>query len=112
MNGIVVGVDESPSSQAALQWAHSLGRLRRQPVTALMAWDYIGQRHADDNQPFDPQYSPEVAEQELRKLVERALGPDSGVAIQAVLDKAEPAMHAASTTADLVVVGARGIGGF
>src|SRR5690606_1004135 len=72
---------------------------------------YIAQRHADDKA-FDPQYSPDTAEAELAKLVERALGPDHGVTLEAVLDKVEPALHAASTTADLVVVGARGIGGF
>ncbi|HWL43513.1 MAG TPA: universal stress protein [Ilumatobacter sp.] len=111
MNGVVVGVDESTTAQDALRWAHAYGGLRQQPVTALMAWDYIGQRHADGT-PFDPKYSPEVADQELGKLVERALGPDSGVVRVATLDKPEAALQEASTTADLVVVGARGLGGF
>lgn len=112
MNGIVVGVDESPAAQDALRWASAYGRLRQQPVTALMAWDYIEQRHAEHDAPFNPRYSPEVAEQELRKLVELALGPESGVAVAAVLDKPETALQSASQTADLIVVGARGLGGF
>ncbi len=111
MNGIVVGVDESPSAQTALRWAHAYGQRRDQPVTAVMAWDYIAQHHAD-TKTFDPAYSPEMAEEELGKLVARAVGDDHGVTLQAVLDKVEPALHAASTTADLLVVGARGVGGF
>jgi nucleotide-binding universal stress UspA family protein len=112
VNGIVVGVDESSAAQQALRWASAYGRLRQQPVTALMAWDYIEQRHAERDAPFDPHYSPERAEQALHKIVERALGPDRGVATAAVLDKPEIALQAASQTADLLVVGARGLGGF
>lgn len=112
ITGVVVGVDASPAAQEALRWAHAYGATRRQPVTALMAWDYIGQLHAEPDAPFDPAYSPEVAEQELQKIVTAALGPDSGVAHRAVLDKPEALLQTASQTADLVVVGARGLGGF
>ena len=112
MNGIVVGVDESPAATAALQWAYSYGQTRRQPVTAVMAWDYIDKRHADAPSVFDARYSPEVAEQELHKIIDRALGPDSGVVAAPVLDKPEPGLLDASKDADLVVVGARGVGGF
>lgn len=112
MNAIVVGVDESQSAQTALQWAHAYGQIRQQPVTVLMAWDYISQRRAEGTKTFDPAYSAETAEHELAKIVERALGPDHGVQLSAVLDKPEPALLDASTSAELVVVGARGIGGF
>jgi nucleotide-binding universal stress UspA family protein len=112
VNGIVVGIDESSAAQDALRWACAYGRLRQQPVTALTAWDYIEQRHAERDAPFDPHYSPELAEQALHQIVERALGPDSDVATAAVLDKPEIALQSASQTADLLVVGARGLGGF
>src|SRR5690606_22793711 len=76
------------------------------------AWDYIGQLHAEEDAPFNPDYSPEVARQELEKIVTRALGPDSGVTCAPVLDRPEKALQSASQTADLLVVGARGLGGF
>lgn len=112
MNGIVVGVDESQSAQAALQWAHAYGQLCDLPVTALMAWDYMAQHRAEGPKSFDPAYSAETAAEELTKIVERALGPDHGVQLAPVLDKPEPALQQAGETADMIVLGARGVGGF
>jgi nucleotide-binding universal stress UspA family protein len=111
MNGVVVGVDESPAAQEALRWAWSYARLRQMPMRVVMAWDYIAQHHADKT-PFGAPYSPEIAHHELRELVDRALGPNNGVACEAVLEHPPAAILSASKSADLVVVGSRGQGGF
>jgi nucleotide-binding universal stress UspA family protein len=113
MKGIIVGVDESSYAQAALQWATRYGADRGEPVTAVMAWDYIAQRHVDPDARFDPEYSPEKAAQVLDELVARAVGPDAEIAKQTVCDRAGRALtEAAGDDASLIVVGARGMSGF
>lgn len=112
MTGTVVGLDESPGARLALRWAHAYGRLRRSPVTALMAWDYLDQHHLTEDVPFDPRYSADDAHAAVRALVDTALGPGHNVGVEAVLDHPATALVAASRSADLIVVGARGLGGF
>ena len=112
MKPVIVGVDESPAAQHALHWGAEYGRATGLPVIALMAWDYIDQRHLPEDHAFDAHYDHGAAMDVLHRLVERAIGPDSAVGCKAVLDKPVRALLEASTNADLVVVGARGLGGF
>lgn len=113
MKGILVGVDESTYAQAALHWAVDYGAERNLPVTALLAWDYIVQHHAEPNAPFDPAYGSEMATKVLDELVTRAVGRDKQVARVVVCDHAGHALiEAAGTDASLIVVGARGMSGF
>jgi nucleotide-binding universal stress UspA family protein len=112
VRGVLVAVDESPPSQHALRWAHQYAGRTGRAVTALMAWDYIGQHHLHDDDPFDPHYSAASARSVVEQLVERCLGASSGVACEVVLGKAGESIVDAGTEADLIVVGARGLGGF
>jgi nucleotide-binding universal stress UspA family protein len=112
MKRIVVGVDESSSAAHALRWAAEFAERSCRPITALMAWDYIGQRHVDSSEGFDPSYDEDVAIGVLTELVDRALGPGHSVECEVALDHAGPALVRAGESADLLVVGARGLGGF
>jgi nucleotide-binding universal stress UspA family protein len=112
MKPVIVGIDESPAAQQALRWGVEYGRARGLPVTAVMAWDYIGQRHLPEDPGFDAHYNPHAAMDVLQRLVERAIGPGSPVRCEAVLDKPARALLEASADAELLVVGARGLGGF
>ena len=39
MSGICVGIDGSPESRKALEWAHEEAVLRGMTVTAVLAWE-------------------------------------------------------------------------
>jgi len=112
MTGIVIGTDGSPSAAAALRWAAREGRLRGLPVTALMAWGYLDQQGE-----FDPHYGETAVRERLAAAVEATLGADAAdaagdVAQEVVCDLPARALLDASLGSDLVVVGARGLGGF
>ena len=109
---IVVGVDGSPSSKAALAWAIGQAKLTGAVVEAVTAWDY----------PATYGYAAPVVDVDWEGLAAQVLGdavsevaPDAvpaaisqrvseGNAAQVLLD--------ASAGADLLVVGSRGHGGF
>ena len=113
MDGIVVGIDESDHSQAALRWAAEHARIEAQPLTAVMAWAYLDQHGEKPGQAFDPAYSQETAERTVKALVARELGEGaSAVSCVAICDLPPAALRDASTGAELLVVGARGMGGF
>lgn len=113
MNGIVVGVDGSSGAANALKWAVQAGRRHQWPVTAVLTWSYLDQRHADPEAGFDPAYSDADARTALDAYLTAALGDEAaGVERMTVCDLAAPGLLGASKEADLVVVGARGLGGF
>jgi len=111
--GIVVGVDESEGAAAALRWAAREGQLRGEPVTAVMAWGYTEQHHVPRG-PFDPGYGEEDAGAALDAIVAVALGPRAAAAVErrALRGPAAPTLLGEADGADLLVVGARGLGGF
>lgn len=114
MPGIVIGVDGSDSAALALRWAAREADLHGWELTALLAWGYLTQYHVGPTDEFDPDYDEEQAEVALRSYVERALGPErSGtVTYKPVCDLPAGALLEAAADADLVVLGARGLGGF
>jgi nucleotide-binding universal stress UspA family protein len=109
---IVVGVDESAGAAAALRWAVREADVRGWSLTAVAAWTYLDQRHANAGEPFDPAYGEADAAAALDAIVARTLGASCGSSIdqRVVNDHAAPALLEASDGADLVVVGARGLG--
>ena len=112
MEGIIVGVDESDFARAALRWAVDHATPTAQPVTAVMAWGYIDQHHLEPGAPFDPEYTSTIAAKVLDDLVARAVGDDQAVWRLAVCDLPAKALLDAAKDASLLVVGARGMGGF
>ncbi len=108
MSGVVVvGVDGSPGAQKALRWAAREARLRQARLRVVMAWSYLKQPDGA----FDPDYG----EDDARRQADAALGADGeGIEVEAVpvCDLPARALLQSAADADLVVVGARGVGGF
>jgi nucleotide-binding universal stress UspA family protein len=112
MTRIVIGVDGSEHAAVALRWAVEEGELHTADVEAVLAWSLLDQHHPDRAERFDPDYGDDVARATLAAWVAEALGPDATVALRTVNDLPAPAILAAGDVADLIVLGARGTGGF
>ena len=114
MSNIVVGIDGSPTSAHALRWAQREGRIRQEPVVAVMAWGLLNQRHPNRSQAFKPDYSETDALETLRSYVTDAVGPDATAEIElrTCNDLPDRALLGESTDASILVLGGRGLGGF
>lgn len=110
---IVAGVDESDCAADALRWASREADLHNATLSAVMAWGLLDQHHIVDDR-FDPSYGGAQADRALREYVTRVLGDQraASIAMHAVCDLPARALLDASANADLLVVGARGFGGF
>jgi nucleotide-binding universal stress UspA family protein len=106
---IVVGVDGSESSKAALRWAARQARLTGAEIHALYAWSI----------PNSYGYVPAVevnwerqAGRELKRTIASALPADDAGRVHAELVRghAPEALEQAAQDADLLVVGSRGRG--
>lgn len=116
MGLIVVGVDASESSRRALAWALREGALRGEPVEVLAAWSFLDQTPLTGRE-FTPDFDQAAADAALSALVEAVQSADStlvGVEVRltAACDLPAHALLLACDRADLLVVGARGVGGF
>src|SRR5215510_13205917 len=106
---IVVGIDGSSESLAALKWAIDEGRATGSEVKAVMAWNWLDQ--ADIGEPgFSPRYDEADARRALDDAIAGVAGDD--VRREVICDLAVSALHDASVGAELLVMGARGKGGF
>lgn len=114
METIVVGVDGSDGAADALRWAVAESAIRGWPVEAVLAWGFLDQHHAIVAEPFDPGYSPDDAKEALDHYVETAVGAPAAASIERRLvpDLPARALLGAAQDAALLVVGARGLGGF
>jgi nucleotide-binding universal stress UspA family protein len=116
MKGIVVGVDGSEGSIHALMWAATEARLRGALLTVVHAWHppYIGGGYPLVPVIYDVELHEKSAQQVLDEAVDAIdpTGLTGRVEGQLVEGGAAGALLAASQDADLVVVGARGVGGF
>jgi nucleotide-binding universal stress UspA family protein len=108
---VVVGVDGSPASQAALRWAVEDARRRGCPVDAVSAWhpDYggmIGPVPAEIIMALSPQAMKDAA----RKGLDAAVQGFEDVEIRKILVEGDPrdVLAKASEDAELLVVGSRG----
>ena len=111
MTGIVVaGIDGSESSRRALAWAAEEARLRGARLRVVHAWSYLDQAGGA----FDPTYSEDDARQLLDEAVTAAGIETGGLDIErkTVNDLPARGLLDAAGDADLLVVGARGMGGF
>lgn len=114
MGHIVVGMDNSPNAATALRWAVSEGDLHDWDVTAVLAWSYLDQQRITSSGTFDPAYGQSNAQAALDAAVELSVGEELTRRIErkAVCDLPAAALLRESQSADLLVVGARGLGGF
>lgn len=113
MSTILVGVDESPGSAAALRWAVAAGEARGWPVRAVLAWNYLEQHHGPGRPTeFDPAYGEPQAMIALDETLEHVLGEATAgnVERRLVNDHAGRALVELASDEDLLVVGARGLG--
>ena len=111
---IYVGVDGSDGAARALRWALDEARVRRGELTAVMVWSYIDQRPMHGHKPFEAEYNATIAETALRQYVEDAVGPEdaTSVGLRVMCDTPAHGLLTATSDADLIVVGSRGLGGF
>jgi len=114
---IVVGVDGSDASKAALAWAADEAELRGTDVLALLAW-MPTVAVAGPWPAIVPVSVPEEVEQAadatLAAVVDEVLGEEPKVHVveRVVHGAAAPALVEAAGHAELLVVGSRGLGGF
>jgi nucleotide-binding universal stress UspA family protein len=110
---VVVGVDGSPASLAALRWAVEDARRRGCAVDAVMAW------HVDYGMMIGPlpaevfaEVSPQAMKAAAQKVLDRSVEGFEGVEIRRILVEgdARDVLFKASGDAALLVVGSRGHG--
>lgn len=107
---IVVGVDGSEQSLAALHWAVDEARMRRGKVRAVTAWHYPPvPSTVEDRGSNDSFHAAERVQADALKAVAA-----EDVDITGMLVRGSPAtaLLDAAKDADLLVVGSRGRGGF
>lgn len=118
MPGIVVGVDGSAHSRKALEWALGESTMRHTPLTVLAVSPVSASIFGLSAQHYPAdQDSTEHAQEVTQKMVDEvvaghATAPANPVTVRAVSGIAADELVRASAGADLLVVGARGAGGF
>jgi nucleotide-binding universal stress UspA family protein len=112
--GVVVGVDIGDHGQVAVGFAFEEAFRRKLPLTAVRGWTLLSEEPAIRN--FAP--NPQELESEQRRLLSEALAgwctkyPDVPVDRWLLRRPAGRALAEASQGASMLVVGARGAGGF
>ena len=114
---IVAGVDGSPSSLAALQWAVRQAWLTGGTVKAVMAWQYPATVTGYGWAPVVVVESGDYEENAQKALAEAVAAVDTAghdVPVGTLVRQGNPAqvLVDAAAGADLLVVGSRGHGGF
>ncbi|SEE34348.1 Nucleotide-binding universal stress protein, UspA family [Arthrobacter alpinus] len=108
---IVVGVDGSPESVLGLKWAQTLAHALDATITAVTAWHMetvFGSYIVPD---WDPD---EGARQILKDAVQEAFGGNQPEGFRGVCIRGTPAkvLMEQSKSAQMLIVGSRGHGGF
>ena len=116
MGTIVVGVDGSPGSRAALRWAHEEARLRGATLEVVAVWQFpvMTSLPAFGAVPPPEDLSGEAERALLATLSEEGVATTAEVPVTTVVAEGAPAaaLLEAAEDADLLVVGSRGHGGF
>ena len=111
---VVVGVDGSPNSVAALRFAANEARLREATLEVVMAWalPFTGSGTWDLAQLPDPEPIEASHREQLEAMIEEADTEGLDVRPLLVRDDAAACLTDVAEGADLLVVGRRGHGGF
>jgi nucleotide-binding universal stress UspA family protein len=117
MSGIIVGIDGSGHSRRALEWAVSEAAMRQQPLTVLTVYRAVAGYLGEPVQYVGDAELTERARKEAQKETDEVLDEFAGsqkppVTVRAVTGMPVNELLAAAEGADLLVVGARGAGGF
>jgi nucleotide-binding universal stress UspA family protein len=109
---IVVGVDGSDASVAALRWAAHEAGLRGATLSVVTAWDYPQHRTPFEIVPdLPPTFDPvEVARRALDKLVNDVVGRDPGIVCRVEPGAPTTVLLEFAQDAELFVVGRSGLG--
>lgn len=110
---IVVGVDGSEGSHHALEWAIDEARARDWAVQAVTVWTRTFDYATPNDWPVDQEME-KNARLALDEVIETVAGTNPAVNIEPVVVEGDPAekLCELSTSAELLVVGCRGHGGF
>lgn len=110
---IVVGVDGSPSSRAALRWAVRHARLTGGVVEAVCVWD-VPSVSGWAGPAMEPVLDAEAAKRGFVQELHDVFGDERPAELREVLVRGNPAemLLTAAEGAELLVVGSRGRGGF
>jgi nucleotide-binding universal stress UspA family protein len=113
---IVVGVDGSPSSRKALNWAAAEAADHGAELLVVNVWEHTllppaGSVSVSEHYVPDPSQS---TTEELLRVIKEELGEQPPIQVQAEVKQGRPAkvLMEESAGADLLVVGKRGHGGF
>ncbi len=114
---IVVGVDGSASSLAALCWAVHQAELTGGTVDAIVAWRLPVSMTGYGLAPVamsDCSDMEQIAKRALDESISKVVGPGGGPPMRSLVVQGFPAqvLLNASADADLLVLGSRGHGGF
>ena len=116
---VVVGVDDSPGSAAALQWALEEAALRNTELVVVNGWfppALAIPLWAVPEQPFRIEEFEDDSKHLIDTMVDKALGaaprPPPAIVRHPVRDTPAKALLDTASEADLIVVGSRGRGGF
>lgn len=108
---VAVGVDGSAPAAAALRWAAEEARARDLVLVPVLVWSYLDQ---PGGEPFRADYTEDDARTYLGGCLSEVLGADPGIEVEptVVTDTAAPGLLSQLDGTELLVVGARGKGGF
>ncbi len=116
MSKIVVGVDGSVGSRAALRWAVAEARLRRAPLEVVSVWQFpvMTTLPAFGAMPPPENLGGEAESSLLAVLAEEEVTSTEEAPVSTIVAEGSPAaaLIEAASDADLLVVGSRGHGGF
>lgn len=115
---LVVGIDGSAASKAALAWAIEEARLRGCGVVALHAWPFLVLGFGGYGGTVVPLLTPDdlekLAHDTAHAAVDEVVGDDLSVPVTVRVVQGHPAgvLLDAGKTADLIVLGSEGHGAF
>ncbi|MDT0307512.1 universal stress protein [Streptomyces sp. DSM 44917] len=106
---VVVGIDGSPESLAAAQWACDEAGRRQAPVRLLHAWSVTTLMGPVTVEPDDPGKAAGLLLARTRDELS-AREPEAGIDVRSVAGDPVTALLDAAAAADLIVLGSRGLG--
>lgn len=109
---IVVGLDGSPQSLVALEWALTEARLRSGRVRVVTAWQYPATGFGLNVPIWDVEAISQDAQNIQDEALKDAVADGVDISREILQGPPAPVLLEAAKDADLLIVGSRGRGGF